>query len=48
MREDTTKLYVKTPQEMSRYEIAELEKELREINEADEDQVADEAEIKAM
>jgi hypothetical protein len=29
MRVDTTEFYVKTPQEMSRLEIAELEKELR-------------------
>jgi len=29
---DKTEYYLKTPQEMSRYEIAELEQELREIN----------------
>ena len=34
LREDRTLLYVKTPQEMSRYEIAELEKEIRDMNEA--------------
>ena len=29
MREDHSKYYLKTPQEMSRYEIADLERELR-------------------
>jgi len=33
---DHTKYYIKTPQEMSRYEIAELELELRQINEPEE------------
>ena len=33
MAEDPTLLYIKTPQEMSRIELAELEKELRELNE---------------
>lgn len=30
--EDHSKYYVKTPQEMSRHEIAELERELRALN----------------
>ena len=34
--EDQSKYYLKTPQEMSRYEIAELEQQLREIDEPDE------------
>ena len=34
--EDHSKYYIKTPQEMSRYEIAELEKELRMLDEAEE------------
>ena len=37
LQADQTKYYVKTPQEMSRYEIAELEQELRDIQEGDED-----------
>ena len=36
MSEDHSKYYIKTPQEMSRYEIAELERELRELDEPDE------------
>ena len=33
LTEDTSKLYLKTPQEMSRHEIAELERELKEMTE---------------
>lgn len=43
MTEDHTKLYLKTPQEMSRHEIAELEKELRDMTERGfEDNIPDE------
>ena len=35
VREDHSKYYVKSPSEMSRYELAELEKELREIEDPD-------------
>ena len=46
---DQTEFYFKTPQEMSRYEIAELEKEIQELNSAvDEDVTQTEAEVKAM
>lgn len=48
MHEDQTKYYIKTPQEMSRYEIAELEKELRDINEVDDETIADEADFKEL
>lgn len=34
--EDHSKYYIKTPQEMSRYEIAELERELRMLDEPEE------------
>ena len=34
--EDQSKYYLKTPQEMSRFEIAELEQMLREIDDPDE------------
>ena len=47
LREDHTLLYVKTPQEMSRYEIAELEKEIREMSEAGEKEI-DEASLEKM
>lgn len=45
---DQTKIYLKTPQEMSRYEIAELEKEIQELNTTgDDDATLDEATVKA-
>ena len=34
--EDQSKYYMKTPQEMSRYEIAELEREFKELDEPEE------------
>jgi len=46
---DRSEYYVKTPQEMSRYELAELEAEMRSINEgALEDDVLDEAQLKKL
>mmetsp|Transcript_17586 Transcript_17586/g.23756 ORF Transcript_17586/g.23756 Transcript_17586/m.23756 type:complete len:129 (-) Transcript_17586:2355-2741(-) len=42
LQEDRTQYYIKTPQEMSRYEIAELEQELRELNEAKEEEEEEE------
>ena len=32
LKEDRSLLYIKTPQEMSRYELAELEKEIKEMD----------------
>lgn len=48
LHEDMSKYYIKTPQEMSRYEIAELEQQIRKITEAEEEEEEDEAEIEAM
>ena len=50
MLQDQSQWYLKTPQEMSRYEIADLEAELRSVNEAgdQEEPIPDEHEIEAM
>lgn len=48
LQEDQSKYYLKTPQEMSRYEIAELEREIRDMNEGEEEPVQDEASLEEM
>ena len=47
LHEDKTLFYVKTPQEMSRYEIAELEKMIRDMNKATEDDTVDDDSVES-